>query len=85
MQQQTEVQALADVQARLAERFPELDEAAVASAVRSAHAEMTGPIRDYVPVLVEHTVRDRLARDMGHKPRPTAPRANDQQADGSRP
>jgi hypothetical protein len=29
--------------------------------VRLAHSELTGGIRDYVPVLVEHNARDRLA------------------------
>jgi hypothetical protein len=60
--QQTEAQALAGVRSRLAERFPDVDGEAVATAVDAAHAEMTGPIRDYVPVLVERIVRDRLAR-----------------------
>lgn len=74
MQEQTEVQALAGVQARLMERFPELGAEAVASAVRSAQAEMTGPIRDYVPVLVERTARERLARRRGSQPRSEASR-----------
>ena len=69
--QQTEAQALAGVRSRLAERFPEAGEEAVATAVRAAHAEMTGPIRDYVPVLVERVVRDRLARQLGRSPHPT--------------
>lgn len=68
---QSEAQALDRVRSRLAERFPEAGEAAVASAVSAAHAEMTGPVRDYVPVLVEHTVRGRLARQLGHPPRPS--------------
>ncbi|MGT2464094.1 three-helix bundle dimerization domain-containing protein [Sinomonas atrocyanea] len=75
MQQQSEAQALDGVRSRLAEQFPEAGEDAVASAVTAAHAKMTGPIRDYVPVLVEHTARDRLARELGHHPRPTPPGA----------
>ena len=69
--QESEAQALAAVQSRLAERFPEASEEAVASAVGAAHAEMTGPIRDYVPVLVERAARDRLARQLGHPPLPS--------------
>jgi hypothetical protein len=71
--QQTEAQALAGVRSRLALRFPGVDDEAVATAVDAALAEMTGPIRDYVPVLVERIVRDRLAREHGQPPRP-APR-----------
>lgn len=70
--QESEAQALAAVQSRLAERFPDVGEEAVASAVSAAHAEMTGPIRDYVPVLVERTARDRLARQLGHPPLPSS-------------
>jgi hypothetical protein len=33
----------------------------VEAAVRLAHSELTGPVRDFVPVLVEHAARDRLA------------------------
>ena len=73
MEQQTEDEALAHVQARLAARFPELEEDAIASAVRSAHTGMVGPIRDYVPVLVERIARDLLARRQGHQPLPTPP------------
>src|SRR6266498_903222 len=49
-----ESKEIAEVQGRLAERFPELDENTIAAAVRLAHSELTGGIRDYVPVLVEH-------------------------------
>lgn len=77
--QQSEAQALAGVRARLSKQFPDLDEDAVAEAVGAAHAEMTGPVRDYVPVLVEHTVRARLAKRLGHPPRPTPPGALPQQ------
>ena len=67
---QSEAQALDGVRSRLRIRFPELGEDAVASAVSDAAAEMTGPVRDYVPVLVEHNARDRLTREAGHPPRP---------------
>lgn len=49
------------VQARLSERFPEVDAAVVEAAVRLSHAELTGPVRDFVPLLVERAARDRLA------------------------
>jgi hypothetical protein len=56
-----EMRALAEVQRRLQERFPELDVAVVEAAVRVAHSELTGHIREFVPVLVEHAARDRLS------------------------
>jgi hypothetical protein len=43
------------VEALLGERFPQLDPEVVEAAVRMAHSELTGGIRDFVPVLVEHT------------------------------
>lgn len=61
MDGKTEAQALTDVRDRLAERFPDLGEDVVETAVRAAHSELTGPIREFVPVLVEHAARDRLA------------------------
>ncbi|HEU5456835.1 MAG TPA: hypothetical protein VFU85_14250 [Nocardioides sp.] len=54
--------ALAGVRERLCERYPDLDPALVEAAVRVSHLELTGnPIRDFVPLLVEHAARDRLA------------------------
>jgi hypothetical protein len=61
MDPQTEATAMADVQARLAERFPTVAVEVVEAAVRVAHSAMTGPVRDFVPILVEHSARDRLA------------------------
>ena len=66
MDSETEAKALADVQARLAERFPAVAPEGVEAAVRLVHSEMTGPVRDFVPVLVEHAARDRLAA-IGHE------------------
>jgi hypothetical protein len=61
------------VEGRLRERFHDLDPAVVEAAVRVSHAELTGPIRDFVPLLVEHKARDRLsslqARSMEGEPR----------------
>ena len=53
--------ALTEVQGRLTQRFPGLSDEVIEAAVRLAHADLTGPIRDFVPVLVEHIARDRLA------------------------
>jgi hypothetical protein len=53
--------ALTEVQARLNERFPHLSDEVVEAAVRVAYSELTGPIREFVPVLVEHMARERLA------------------------
>ena len=57
-----EQQALLDVEARLRRRFPDLDPAVVEAAVRLSYASSAGPIRDFVPLLVERAARrDRLA------------------------
>ena len=61
MDRTDELKALADVQARLQERFPDLDSEVVEAAVRLSHSQLTGRVRDFVPVLVEHAARDRLA------------------------
>ncbi len=53
--------ALAEVEERLCRRFPELDPTVVEAAVRVSHAQLTGPIRDFVPLLVERAARDRLS------------------------
>ncbi|MCH6469472.1 three-helix bundle dimerization domain-containing protein [Sinomonas terrae] len=75
MERQTEIQALKNVRSRLGARFPDLGEEAVAAAVSRASEEMTGPVRDYVPVLVERVARDRLARLRDHPGAPAAPSA----------
>jgi hypothetical protein len=46
---------------RLAGRFPQLQRDQIASVVHEAHHELDGnPIRDFIPVLVEHEARERL-------------------------
>lgn len=60
--------ALVAVRARLGDRFSEVDPAVVEAAVRLSYAELTGPVRDFVPLLVERAARDRLTfalRDAG--------------------
>ena len=46
---------------RLAGRFPQLEREDIATVVHEAHHQLDGnPIRDFVPVLVEHEARERL-------------------------
>ena len=61
MDRDAERRALAEVQARLEQRFPHLHPDVVAAAVAVAHSNLDGPVRDFVPVLVEHAARDRLS------------------------
>ncbi len=53
---------MAEVQERLEARFPDLDPAVVEAAIQAAAAGITGPVRDYVPLLVERAARERLNR-----------------------
>jgi hypothetical protein len=62
MERTDEVQAMRGVQERLMAEFPRLPASQVQAAVTSAHESMTGPIRDFVPVLVERDARARLSR-----------------------
>ncbi|MBG6107102.1 three-helix bundle dimerization domain-containing protein [Frigoribacterium sp. CG_9.8] len=63
MDQLQEDQGIAKVIDRLCERFPELERAQVEQAVAATHSQLDGnPIRDYVPVLVERTAKERLRR-----------------------
>jgi hypothetical protein len=66
--------AIADLELRLRRRFPDLDPAVVEAAVRVSHGELTGPIRDFVPLLVERKARDRLSS--------LQPRVDDPPAEG---
>jgi len=68
MDRAAEMKALADVQVRLQEAFPELDADVVEAAVRVAHSQLDGPVRDFVPVLVEHAARDRLSFALRDEP-----------------
>ena len=70
MDAEHEQHALAGVRDRLCAQFPQLDSTVVEVAVRLAHEELAeSPIRDFVPVLVEHAARDRLA--FAERPRPS--------------
>ncbi|KRB45013.1 three-helix bundle dimerization domain-containing protein [Terrabacter sp. Root181] len=61
MDPKVEAHEIEQVRVRLGERFPQLGAEVIEAAVRLAHSELTGGIRDFVPVLVEHSARDRLA------------------------
>lgn len=62
MEPAQEARAIGEVQERLEARFPELDKTVVEAAVRLALSEITGPVRDFVPLLVERAARERLHR-----------------------
>jgi len=63
-----EAASLLGVRTRLLGQFPRLGSAAVDQAVKAAYLTMTGPIRDFVPLLVEHNARDTLRGLAGPHP-----------------
>lgn len=65
MDSENEEHAIKAVEERLRARFPDVAPTDVKDVVHRAHAELTGPLRDFVPVLVEHAARERLARRAG--------------------
>jgi hypothetical protein len=56
-----EVEALERVYQRLVVRFPTVPVATVRATVQELHANLTGPVRDYVPLLVERGATERLS------------------------
>ncbi len=67
-----EEQSIAKVIDHLLERFPTLGRDRVETVVEESRSLLDGnPIRDYVPVLVERTAKDRLRRMVAGGP--TAP------------
>lgn len=61
MTTETEVRALMAVIDRLTERFPDEQRSAIEDIVAEEHELLDdGPIRDYVPVLVERAAKLRL-------------------------
>jgi hypothetical protein len=59
-----EERAVEDVIDRLAGRFPDVPRDHIVTVVHETHLELQGnPIRDFVPVLVEHAARKRLRRE----------------------
>jgi hypothetical protein len=57
-----EAEAIESVCTRLAARYPQVGTDTVNRTVHHIHDSLTGPVRDYVPVLVEHIARDELSR-----------------------
>lgn len=63
MAKETEAQALIAVIERLTGRFPDCPRAEIESVVAEEHGKLSeGPIRDYVPILVERAAKVRLAQ-----------------------
>lgn len=56
-----ELEAVEAVCRRLSARFPDVPPETITRTVHEIHLGLSGPIRDYVPVLVEHMARDHLA------------------------
>ncbi len=60
-----ENKAVAEVVDRLAERFPSIPRSRVDDVVQSERQALDGkPIRDYIPVLVEHGAKARLREEV---------------------
>ena len=55
-----EATALEQVRQGLSARFPTVAPSTVRAVVDDAYAVLDGPVRDYVPLLVERVSRDRL-------------------------
>ena len=71
MNQLQEDQGVAKVVDHLAEEFPTLGRIRVEQVVDEAHYLLKGnPIRDYVPVLVQRTAKNRLRHMMAGDPAP---------------
>jgi hypothetical protein len=58
---QDERQHLEDVCQRLSTRFPHVPKARVRATVDEVYARFDGPVRDYVPLLVERESRELLS------------------------
>lgn len=65
--------ALAAVEERLRQRFPDVDDAVVEAAVRLSHAELTGTTHDVAPLLVERAACNRLSFALLDQPEQPAP------------
>ncbi|WP_437770424.1 three-helix bundle dimerization domain-containing protein [Arthrobacter sp. KNU40] len=64
MTRDDEAKALVAVINHLAERFPDLPRPAIETVVAEELGNLNGgPIRDYVPLLVEHAARNRLTKE----------------------
>jgi hypothetical protein len=64
--QNEELIAVEHAASRLAERFPNVPRERIEALVRQRHGVFEGaPVRDFVPVLVEHDVKRILAAESG--------------------
>ena len=66
--------ALEHVREVLTARFPTVDPTTVEDVVREVHASLDGPVRDYIPLLVERLSRDRLRALASSAPSPNQTR-----------
>lgn len=63
MTREDETRALVGVINNLAERFPDMPRSDIETIVAEEHGNLNnGPIRDYVPLLVEHAAKKRLKK-----------------------
>lgn len=67
-----EVDAIEQVCQRLVVRFPTLPSATVRAIVQELHAGLNGPVRDYVPLLVQRGAMERLLAIVADRPPPEA-------------
>ena len=67
-----EADAVEEVCQRLVVCFPTIPLATVRATVQEVHANLTGPVRDYVPLLVERGAKDRLLAIVADPPPPQA-------------
>lgn len=82
---------------RLAARFEDIPAEIVEAVVRTVHGSITGPIRDYVPILVERQAAERLREyadqlipldrrpDHGQRPGASVTSQSERRYDGYRP
>lgn len=66
-----EATAVEHVQRALSERFPSIPPATVKGVVDEVYADFDGPVRDYVPLLVERAAKERLRQMSSGGPEPT--------------
>lgn len=61
MEKLDENQKIAQVVERLAAKFPHIPSEHIAELVEAIHHELDGnPVRDFVPVLIEHDAKEQL-------------------------
>jgi len=56
-----ELKAVEQVCQRLVVRFPTVPMTTVRATVQEMHAKLDGPVRTFVPILIEHGAKDRLS------------------------